>query len=64
VHRTLRVARTLADLAGDDAVETPHMAEAIGFRAMSIDSNPSLQATLQASTQTEHRAGHGVVGTH
>jgi hypothetical protein len=40
------------------------MAEAIGFRAMSIDSNPSLQATLQASTQTEHRAGHGVVGTH
>ncbi|MCZ8114698.1 YifB family Mg chelatase-like AAA ATPase [Silanimonas sp.] len=64
VHRTLRVARTLADLAGDDAVETPHMAEAIGFRAMSIDSNPSLQATLQASTQTEHQAGHGVVGTH
>ena len=64
VHRTLRVARTLADLAGDDAVDTPHMAEAIGFRAMSIDSNPSLQATLQASTQTEHRAGHGVVGTH
>ena len=64
VHRTLRVARTLADLAGDDAVETPHMAEAIGFRAMSIDSNPSLQATLQASTRTEHRAGHGVVGTH
>lgn len=64
VHRTLRVARTLADLTGDDAVETPHMAEAIGFRAMSIDSNPSLQATLQASTQTEHRAGHGVVGTH
>jgi magnesium chelatase family protein len=64
VHRTLRVARTLADLAGEDAVDTPQMAEAIGFRAMSIDSNPSLQATLQASTRTEHRAGHGVVGTH
>jgi len=64
VHRTLRVARTLADLAGEDAVDVGHMAEAIGFRATSIDSTPPLQATLDASTQAEHRAGHGVVGTH
>lgn len=64
VHRTLRVARTLADLAGEEAVDTTHLAEAIGFRATSIDATPSLQATLQASTRTEHRAGHGVVGTH
>ncbi len=64
VHRTLRVARTLADLASEDTVDTPQMAEAIGFRTMSIDSCPSLQATLQASTQAEHPARHGVVGTH
>lgn len=31
-HRTMRVARTLADLAGEDAVGAPHMAEAISFR--------------------------------
>jgi magnesium chelatase family protein len=64
VHRVLRVARTLADLGSELTVDTSQMAEAIGFRAMSIDANAPLQATLQASTHTEHRAAHGVVGTH
>ena len=32
-HRTLRVARTVADLAGDAAVEAGAMAEALGLRA-------------------------------
>jgi magnesium chelatase family protein len=31
-HRVLRVARTLADLAGSDRVRMPHVAEAVGFR--------------------------------
>jgi magnesium chelatase family protein len=31
-HRVLRVARTIADLAGSDRVEQLHLAEAIGFR--------------------------------
>lgn len=31
-HRILRVARTLADLAGDEAVERRHILKAIGFR--------------------------------
>jgi len=31
-HRVLRVARTIADLEGSDAVRTPHVAEALGFR--------------------------------
>ncbi|PRY92969.1 magnesium chelatase family protein [Hasllibacter halocynthiae] len=31
-HRVLRVARTVADLAGAERVEAPHVAEALGFR--------------------------------
>ncbi len=31
-HRVLRVARTIADLEGSDAVEKPHVAEAAGYR--------------------------------
>lgn len=33
-HRVLRVARTIADLAGSDAVQKPHVAEAVSFRLM------------------------------
>jgi magnesium chelatase family protein len=31
-HRVLRVARTIADLAGEDRVRQPHVAEAVSFR--------------------------------
>ena len=31
-HRVLRVARTIADLDGSDAIATSHLAEAIGYR--------------------------------
>lgn len=40
VHRTLRVSRTVADLAGASAVDALHMAEAIGFRALGTDAPP------------------------
>jgi magnesium chelatase family protein len=33
-HRVLRTARTIADLAGDGGITTPHLAEALGYRRL------------------------------
>jgi magnesium chelatase family protein len=33
-HRVLRVARTLADLDGEEAVRRVHLAEALAYRAL------------------------------
>lgn len=35
-HRVLRVARTIADLDGSEAVRLPHVAEAVSFRLTTI----------------------------
>jgi magnesium chelatase family protein len=33
-HRVLRVARTIADLAGSERIDTAHLTEAIGYRRL------------------------------
>ena len=33
-HRVLRIARTIADLAGEERIGTPHLTEALGYRAL------------------------------
>jgi len=36
-HKTLRLARTIADVAGDDIISEVHLAEAIGYRNLDRD---------------------------
>ncbi len=63
LHRVMRVARTLADLADEAAIGPAAMAEALGFRAASGSAEASAQATLGSPTAGDP-IRHGVAGAH
>ena len=46
-HRVLRVARTVADLAGQEAVRAVHLAEAVAYRSLDRESGPRSAAVGQ-----------------
>src|SRR3546814_20771235 len=51
MHRILRVARTIADLAGSEHIGTAHLTEALGYRGM--DRTPQGQAAGRARLDTQ-----------
>lgn len=50
-HRVLRVSRTIADLDGDPAVEPPHVAEALRYRAPGQPALARLSSSAAASLE-------------
>ncbi|WP_407646449.1 magnesium chelatase subunit ChlI family protein [Henriciella aquimarina] len=50
-HRVLKVARTIADLDGSDAVHRVHVAEALSYRRRLPDEKPPANATSGSLAQ-------------
>ena len=45
-HRVLRVARTIADLDGDRAIRSAHIAEALGYRPRGVETQPAVSRAI------------------
>jgi magnesium chelatase family protein len=51
-HRTLRVARTIADLDGIATIRAPHVAEALGYRLGDQPAAETAESTNEAAVAT------------
>ena len=62
--RLIKVSRTIADLAGADRIERPHLAEAASYRAFDPDASAPMRPTaMEGPPPSATSASWGKIGT-